>query len=68
MSASSLIPLTREAILEAVNRFQEDGGPRIKWSEEVQGYITAEGDRYTPGDIEDIARGIIRDAGQCDGG
>lgn len=53
--------LTRKEIAELFNQYQEEGGARVRWSEEVQGWMTYEGDRYPNGDVEDVARGILRD-------
>jgi hypothetical protein len=57
---SAVSPLSREEIVAYVNRFADHGGARIRWSEEVQGFVTYEGDRYPDESIEDVARGLQR--------
>lgn len=51
-------PLTHKEVCALWNQFSEQGGSRIRWSDEVQGYVTYEGDRFQPGTVEDAVRGF----------
>ena len=51
-------PLTKKEIAALFNQFAENGGAKIRWSEELQGWMTYEGDRYQNGVVEDAVRGL----------
>ena len=51
-------PLSKKEIAALFNQFAENGGAKIRWSEEVQGWMTYEGDRYSDGTVEDAVRGL----------
>jgi hypothetical protein len=48
----------RAEIARLWNQFAEHGGSKIRWSEEVQGWMTYEGDRFSPGTVEDAVHGL----------
>lgn len=51
-------PLTHAEVCQLFNQFVDEGGARIRWSEEAQGYVTTAGDRYPSGTVEDVVRGL----------
>lgn len=60
MGCPTSTDLTPKEIAAMFNRFIDEGGARIRWSDEVQGFVTYEGDRYPDGSVEDVVRGLQR--------
>jgi hypothetical protein len=57
--------ITPREMAKVVNAYA--GEDRVRWSEDFQCYTTTDGTRYATGDIEDVARGILRDKEKANG-
>lgn len=52
----SPLPLSPADIARIFNHL---GGAQVRWNEEQGEFATVAGDRYLPGDVEDVVRGIV---------